>query len=200
VFNHLKYDAMTFGNHEPDFGTAALRDRIKEAKFPFVAANLANRSDRESFVAPYVIKKLAGISVGIVGLTYPKTPWTTSPKNVEELNFLDPVAAIELQLPKLRRDGADLIVVVSHLGLGEGKWELDRLYRVATNSMLAKGGHNQRTFLQGQDLQEHGSQLKRLNYGSLATRRSEHQSVVASHFKKPFRMNHFCSHLKGIRL
>jgi len=35
-----------------DFGMAALRDRIKEAKFPFVAANLTNRSDRESLVAP----------------------------------------------------------------------------------------------------------------------------------------------------
>ena len=107
VFNHLKYDAMTFGNHEPDFGMAALRERIKEAKFPFVAANLIKLSDRESFFAPYVIKKLAGISVGIIGLTYPKT-----------------------------------------------------LYRVATNSMFAKGGHNQRTFLQGHDLQEHGSQFE----------------------------------------
>jgi len=42
----------------------------------------------------------------------------------------------------------------------EGKWELDHLYRVATNLMLANGGHNQRTFLQGQDLQEHGSQYE----------------------------------------
>ncbi len=121
VFNHLKYDAMTFGNHGPDFGMAALRDRIKEANSPFVAANLSNRSDQESFVAPYVIKRLAGVSVGIVGLTYPKTPWTTSPKNVEELRFLDPVVAVQLQLPKLRRDGADLIVVLSHLGLGGDK-------------------------------------------------------------------------------
>jgi len=44
--------------------------------------------------------------------------------------------------------------------LTEGNWEPDQLYRVATNSMLAKGGHNQRTFLQGQDLQEHGSQFE----------------------------------------
>ncbi len=42
----------------------------------------------------------------------------------------------------------------------ESKWELDQLYRVATNSMLAKGGHNQYTFLQGQDLQARGSQFE----------------------------------------
>ena len=138
VFNHLKYDAMTFGNHEPDFGMAALRDRIKEANFPFVAANLANQSDRESFVSPYVIKKLAGVSVGIVGLTYPKTPWTTSPKNVEELSFLDPVSAIELQLPKLHRDGVDLIVVLSHLGLGADK----QLAAAVSGIDVIVGGHS----------------------------------------------------------
>ena len=121
VFNHLKYDAMTFGNHEPDFGIGALRDRIKEATFPFVAANLINRVDEASFVAPFVVKRLAGISVGIVGLTYPKTPWTTSPKHVEELTFLDPIAAMKLQLPKMRREGADIIIVLSHLGLAGDK-------------------------------------------------------------------------------
>ncbi len=112
---------MTFGNHEPDFGMAALRDRIKDAQFAFVVANLVNRSDHTSFVAPYVIKNVAGASFGIVGLTYPKTPWTTSPQNVEELTFLDPVTALQNQLPKLRRDGVDLIIVISHLGLSGDK-------------------------------------------------------------------------------
>lgn len=42
----------------------------------------------------------------------------------------------------------------------EGKWKLDHLYRVVTNSMLAKGGHNQRTLLQGENVQEHGSQYE----------------------------------------
>ena len=167
AFNHLKYDAMTFGNHEPDFGMAALRDRIKEAKFPFVAANLANRSDGESFVAPYVIKKLAGISVGIVGLTYPKTPWTTSPKNVEELTFLDPVAAIELQLPKLLRDGSDLIVVLSHLGLAGDK----QLATAVSGIDVIVGGHSHNRMERAEQVGNtlivqagaHGSDLGRLD-------------------------------------
>ncbi|MHB9080705.1 MAG: bifunctional metallophosphatase/5'-nucleotidase [Pirellulaceae bacterium] len=138
VFNHLKYDAMTFGNHEPDFGIAMLRERIKEAKFPFIAANLAIRSDRVSFVAPYIIKKIAGVSIGIVGLTYPKTPWTTAPKNVEELTFLDPVPAIELQLPKMQHEGAELIVVLSHLGLSGDK----QLAAAVTGIDVIVGGHS----------------------------------------------------------
>lgn len=43
---------------------------------------------------------------------YRKTPWTTSPKYVEELTFLDPVSAIVLQLPMLHWDGADSIIVI----------------------------------------------------------------------------------------
>ena len=191
VFNHLKYDAMTFGNHEPDFGIEALRDRIKEAKFPFIAANLANRSDRESFAAPYVIKKVAGVSVGIVGLTYPKTPWTTSPKNVEELTFLDPVDAIEAQLPKMRRDGVDLIVVLSHLGLSG---DMQLATTVAGIDVIV-GGHSHNRMEHAEKVGNtlivqagaHGSDLGRLDLtiqdGKIASH--EHTLTVLDHAKIP---------------
>ena len=191
VFNHLQYDAMTLGNHEPDFGMAALRDRIKDAKFPFVAANLSNRSDRASFVAPYVIRKLAGISVGIVGLTYPKTPWTTSPKNVEELTFLDPAAAIELQLPKLHRDGADLIVVLSHLGLGGDK----QLATEVSGIDVIVGGHSHNRMEHAERVGDtlivqagaHGSDLGRLDLtiqdGKLAAHK--HTLTILDHATIP---------------
>ncbi len=138
VFNHLKYDAMTFGNHEPDFGIPTLRDRIDEAKFPFLAANLTNRREGDSFVKPYLIKQIAGVLVGIIGLTYPKTPWTTSPKNVEQLEFLDPVASLSFQLPRMHRDGAELIVVLSHLGLSGDK----KLANAVSGLDVIVGGHS----------------------------------------------------------
>ena len=43
ALNYLRYDALTIGNHEPDFGMDVLRERIGEAKFPVVAANLQTR-------------------------------------------------------------------------------------------------------------------------------------------------------------
>ena len=43
AMNALRYDAMVIGNHEPDFGSAALRARIGEARFPVLAANIENR-------------------------------------------------------------------------------------------------------------------------------------------------------------
>ena len=88
-FNNLNYDAMTFGNHEPDFGVDVLRKRIDQASFPFVAANLRG-SDGTPFTRPYVMKHVGGVAVGVIGLAYPKTPWTTAPKNVKESDVRRP--------------------------------------------------------------------------------------------------------------
>jgi 2',3'-cyclic-nucleotide 2'-phosphodiesterase (5'-nucleotidase family) len=117
ALNHLGYDAMSIGNHEPDFGADVLLQRMKDAAFAVLAANLIERQGSKPFAEPYVIKKVDGVSVGILGLAYPKTAWTTASKNVAEVEFRDPVPAVRHYLPKMRHDGAELIVVLSHLGL-----------------------------------------------------------------------------------
>jgi len=121
ALNHLGYDALSIGNHEPDFGMAVLRQRMKEAGFTVVAANLIERKGSKLFTKPYVVKKVGGVAVGILGLAYPKTGWTTAAKNVAEVEFQDPIPAVKHYLPKMRDDGAELVVVLSHLGLGGDK-------------------------------------------------------------------------------
>ena len=106
ALNHLKYDALVVGNHEPDFNMETLRQRSKEAKFPLLAANLVSREDGKLFTKPYVVKKVNGVAVGILGLAYPKTERTTAKKNVEAVTFQDPVPTAKRFLPKMREDGA----------------------------------------------------------------------------------------------
>lgn len=117
VFNHLRYDALTIGNHEPDYGSQIMAQRIQQARFPVVAANLVRKSSGELFTKPYVVRDVAGVKVGILGLAYPKTPWTTAPGNIEDLVFQDPVAAVRRYLPRMQQEGAQISVVLSHLGL-----------------------------------------------------------------------------------
>ena len=118
VMNALHYDAMTVGNHEPDFGSAALRETVRRASFPVVAANLKTASG-ELLTHPFVIKQVAGIRVGIIGLAYPNTPLTTAKINVADLRFdPDPAGVLTRTLPALRSQGAQLVIVLSHLGLG----------------------------------------------------------------------------------
>ena len=166
AFNELRYDAMTFGNHEPDFGVAVLRERMKQAEFPFVAANLRSGDTQQYFAKPYIIKDVGGLSVGILGLTYPKTPWTTSAKNIVDLDFEDPVTAATRELPKLRREGAQLIVVLSHLGLSGDK----NLAQAVSGIDVIVGGHSHNRMEQAEQVGStlivqagaHGSDLGRL--------------------------------------
>lgn len=138
ALNHLQYDALTIGNHEPDFGTPVLRERIGEGSFSTVAANLVQREDRKSFTEPYVIKHISGMAVGILGLAYPKTPWTTAGKNVAELEFQDPVSAMNRYLPELRARGAQIVIILSHLGLAGDQ----HLARTVDGIDVIVGGHS----------------------------------------------------------
>ena len=49
LMNAVGYDALSIGNHEPDFTAAALREWIGGAKFPVLAANVIRARDREAF-------------------------------------------------------------------------------------------------------------------------------------------------------
>ncbi len=138
ALNHLGYDALTVGNHEPDFGTAVLRERMAEAKFPTVACNLVEKKGGGLVTKPYVVKTVAGVKVGILGLAYPKTARTTAPKNVADVEFLEPVAAVKQYLPKMRADGAEVAVVLSHLGLGADQ----QLAKAVAGIDVIVGGHS----------------------------------------------------------
>ena len=121
TMNAMGYDAMVVGNHEPDFTAEKLRARIAEAKFPVLAANIHHRWSGKPFTKPYVIKTVNGVKVGILGLAYPNTPLTTSKKNVKNLRFSEAVPTAQLFVPQMRDEGAQIIVALTHLGLGADK-------------------------------------------------------------------------------
>lgn len=138
ALNFLRYDALTVGNHEPDFGTDALKKRMAEASFPTVACNLTEKANGKLFTRPYVIKEVSGVKVGILGLAYPKTARTTAPRNVAAVEFHPPGPAVKEYLPKVRAAGAELVVALSHLGLGADL----RLAKEGTGIDVIVGGHS----------------------------------------------------------
>jgi 5'-nucleotidase / UDP-sugar diphosphatase len=111
VMNAMNFDAMVVGNHEFDFGQAVLKERIREAKFPVLGANVSGLST----VKPYIIKDLNGLSVAVIGVVTDDTPVTTHPGNVIGLQFLSPEDMVEKYVRELRGK-SDIIVVLSHMG------------------------------------------------------------------------------------
>jgi 2',3'-cyclic-nucleotide 2'-phosphodiesterase (5'-nucleotidase family) len=111
TMNAMGFDAMALGNHELDFGQAALAERAREARFPFLAANVEGLDP----VRPYIVRTPGGVRVAVIGLATPETPQATHPGNVAGLRFEDPALTLQRLLPELRRQ-SDLVVVLAHLG------------------------------------------------------------------------------------
>ncbi|MGI9067416.1 MAG: bifunctional metallophosphatase/5'-nucleotidase [Pyrinomonadaceae bacterium] len=116
----LKYDAMAVGNHEYNFGLKVLEKARSEATFPWLSANTYNQGTGETHYKPYIIKEVAGVRVGILGLTTPGVPtWENAP-NYVGLGFDDPLLEAKKWVPILRGRGrADVVVIAMHMGLEE---------------------------------------------------------------------------------
>ena len=117
VLNALSMDAMTLGNHEFDWGLEKLAARVAESKFPYVSANVREKDGqgRLSFVKPFVILERMGVKIAVIGIVTPETAYTTGPKIVAPFEFRDPVVVVREIVPRAQEQGADIIVVLSHL-------------------------------------------------------------------------------------
>lgn len=114
VINKLRYDAMVPGNHEFNYGWKHLVKLSKEIQFPVLSANI-KQTDGTRLFQPYVIKEVDGVKIGIIGLTTPETAYKTNPKNVEGIQFTDPVAEAKAAVDEIRSK-VDVVVVLGHLG------------------------------------------------------------------------------------
>lgn len=134
AMNVLGYDCGTLGNHEFNYGLDFMFKVLNGANFPLVCANLtkgalaANARQDELFLKPYVIldrkvKDGSGtehqIRIGLIGFVPPQI-MTWDAKNLEgKANARDIVKAAEAWVPQMREDGADIVVALSHSGIGQ---------------------------------------------------------------------------------
>lgn len=91
AYNMMKYDAVTFGNHEFDNGLDTLAAVLKLAKFPVVVSNydVAN-SPLKGLVKPYLIMKKGDVRIGIIGLGV-ELEGLVMESNYKGIKYLDPI-------------------------------------------------------------------------------------------------------------
>jgi 5'-nucleotidase len=135
AYNAIGYDAVAIGNHEFDFGPegpdvtakaadddprGALKARVHEAKFPFLVSNIndaktGNRIKWQNMPSS-VLLEIAGTMVGVIGASTESTPFTTMPANFSGLVMAPAAREIAADAQVLRARGAQVIVVVAHIG------------------------------------------------------------------------------------
>ncbi len=148
AFNAIGVDAVAVGNHEFDWGQDALQARIGEAEFPFLAVNVrdAQTGEQPVGISPYVIERLRGVKVGVIGVANPDTKNVTLPAATAGLEFLDLKASAEAvndAVAELRRRKVETIVVAAHQGLtapSEGALA-DLVRGLSPEVDLVLGGH-----------------------------------------------------------
>ena len=117
AMNAMGIDAAAIGNHEFDWSVDTLRARMREAKYPFLSANITNSAGtaRPDWAMPWTVVTKNGVRIAVIGLTTTETPTSTAPRNVQGLAFGDEAQAIKRYLPAARA-AADYVIVVAHAG------------------------------------------------------------------------------------
>ena len=120
AMNLLGYDAMVLGSEDFWLGLDVLRQRMEEAEFPILSANVVLAGTEQLFATPYVIKEIADHKVAIIGLTNQEAASAagTVPAGTArcgDIVVLDPLETLKDVMDEVSEE-ADVVIVLSHLG------------------------------------------------------------------------------------
>lgn len=144
VFGRIGYDVQTMGNHELDDGALNFLAQLeKNARWPVLSANILvpaflkeqaaalarfgeSRAARQAargdstlvpIGPPYVVQRVGPLQVGIIGVTTETLPKIVTKKAMDNVHVRPVLDTVRALVPEVRRQ-ADLVVVLSHCGIG----------------------------------------------------------------------------------
>ena len=150
--NLIGYDAMAVGNHEFDNPLSVLRQQEKWAKFPFLSANIYQKSTNERLFKPWAIFKRQDLKIAVIGLTTDDTAKIGNPEYFTDIEFRKPAEEAKLVIQELNaNEKPDILIATTHMGHydnGEhgsnaaGDVEMARSLPAGALTMIV-GGHSQ---------------------------------------------------------
>jgi 2',3'-cyclic-nucleotide 2'-phosphodiesterase/3'-nucleotidase len=126
AMNALRYDAGTLGNHEFSHGLPFLDRVCRDMAHPLVSANIHDAPEGRTLLPPYVILNRTlqvdgapvALRIGILGFAPPQLVKWDHQHVAGSIATEDIVDAARRTLPHLRAAGADLVIALSHSGIG----------------------------------------------------------------------------------
>ncbi|MES2144749.1 MAG: bifunctional 2',3'-cyclic-nucleotide 2'-phosphodiesterase/3'-nucleotidase [Pseudomonadota bacterium] len=131
AFGQLGYDAGTLGNHEFNYGLPFLARVLAEARHPVVSANLMLKRGKDPSLDHHLVPPFAILTrqvvdgtgatqmlkIGVIGFTPPQILQWDRQHLEGRLQVCGMIDAAQVWVPRLRRAGADLVVVLAHTGI-----------------------------------------------------------------------------------
>ena len=117
IYNHMGYQAAVVGNHEFDWGQARLQERMAQAEFPILLANVFNEGTdtRPDWLVPTIMLNVKGQQISVIGVTSKDTPSIVMAGTTAGLEFREAGPVVVQLVAELRAAGADIVVVLAHM-------------------------------------------------------------------------------------
>lgn len=161
--NLIGYDAMAVGNHEFDNPLSVLRQQEKWSKFPFLSANIYQKSTGKRLFRPWAIFKAQDLKIAVIGLTTDDTAKIGNPEFFTDIEFRKPAEEAKAVIQELQRDEKpDVIIATTHMGHYDngnhgsnapGDVEMARSLPTGALAMIV-GGHSQEPVCMGGENQK----------------------------------------------
>ena len=186
MMNAAGYDVATIGNHEFDYGYAQLKSNLDSAVFKVVCANVLQ--DGSPVFDAYTMINKGGVQVAFVGLETPEAQTKANPALIQGLTFLagdEMYAAVQTQVDAARTAGADIVIVLSHLGVdssSEPNTSYD-LYNKVNGIDFIIDGHSHTVMTkgpEGEPIQSTGTALNNIGVITIdnATKKIESNELI----------------------
>ena len=186
MMNAAGYDVATIGNHEFDYGYAQLKSNLDSAAFKVVCANVLQ--DGSPVFDAYTMINKGGVQVAFVGLETPEAQTKANPALIQGLTFLagdEMYAAVQDQVNAARTAGADIVIVLAHLGVdssSEPNTSYD-LYKKVNGIDFIIDGHSHTVMTkgpEGEPIQSTGTALNNIGVITIdnATKKIESNELI----------------------
>ncbi|XP_065187556.1 mannosylglucosyl-3-phosphoglycerate phosphatase-like [Sycon ciliatum] len=117
VLNAAKVAVAVYGNHDFDFGVEQLEKLASQCKFPWLMSNVVNKSTKDKLAdgEETVVQEIAGHKVGFLGVVEREWLETLATIDVDDVEYEDYCVCARRLATKLRADGCELVVALSHM-------------------------------------------------------------------------------------
>lgn len=140
AYNALGYEAVNLSYRDFRYGKSTTMALLKDVKFPVLSANLLEDESGELLAKPYVVKKVDGQRIAMIGVTQSPAGLDFLPHLKKQLNGIliqPPVDALGRWIPEAKAQ-SDRIVLI-YYGSGSDLEPILNLYSTELAAILVGG-------------------------------------------------------------
>jgi S-sulfosulfanyl-L-cysteine sulfohydrolase len=115
ILNKMNFSAMV-GHWDFAYGPVQLKNLAQQLNYPVLGINVYNKEDGSLFLPPYIIKQLDDLKVGVIGICCNIIDKVMPGKFSKGIRFTDGSAELPGYIQKVKDEGADIIILLSHNG------------------------------------------------------------------------------------